>query len=159
MYYLGRPFDVDRYTQDIKWAKVSIKNLNKIVKHLIEEHMFDNYKPQKVDQSNTATLIRCKFKLFMYIKGAEYATEGDEYRIFKDLWVNKECRIFIPLSIIFENNIISPPSKSTHLLNYSKEITWTIINEKSNRWNPDRYNFFFPPNKIRDLTYNRLKSK
>ena len=94
--------------------------------------MFDNYKPQKVDQSNTETWIRCKFELFMYIKGVEYATEDDKYRIFEDLRVNKECRMFIPLSIKFENNIMSPLTKSTHLLNYSKEITEAIINEKSN---------------------------
>ena len=83
--------------------------------------MFDNYKPQKVDQSKTVTWIRCKFELFMYIKGVEYATEGDKYRIFEDLRVNKECRMLIPLSIKFENNIMSPLTKSTHLLITAKK--------------------------------------
>ena len=62
--------------------------------------MWDNYEPQKINLNDTFPWIRCKFELTMHMKGINFIVEGTEYKLFEDLYVNKE-------SIIFYHNMLS----------------------------------------------------
>ena len=116
IYYSKGPFDVDKYIADIETAKDKIKNLRKLEINQITDNMWDNYKPQKINLETTYSWIRKKIELTMRIKGADFIEEGDEYKLFEDLCVDKESKIFIPIHLGLDNCLINEYPKSTYFI-------------------------------------------
>ena len=116
--------------------------------------MYDNYTPQIINVQHTLPWIKTKFEMAMQIKNNWNILEGEEYKLFEDLWVDRDWRMFIPLPIEFDNKLIMEMQKSNYLLikNQQKSNKMEEINKEIEKFkNSHRNNYFYHPTIIRDL--------
>ena len=90
-------FDSKQYIREIKEAESKIKLLNKIPISNVKEENFDTYQPKQIDDSKAVSWIRYKFELVYKIKAIESQMEGEEYRVFENLKVDKDKRYILQL--------------------------------------------------------------
>ena len=155
IYYENGPFNTDRYVKDVMNAKNKIINLGKIEKDMISNEMWDNTQPKLINLNNTASWIRNKIEIVMMIKGNDIVIEGEEYKIFENLWIGLKNKIFIPFPIELDNSPLYKIPKSKKFINDEINLKeWT--NEETNKTiesqlKKAKSNFFFPPQITREL--------
>ena len=154
IYYSSGSFDTHRYVKDIKIAKENIKNLTKIEVERVEKDMYDNYNPKLINVLHTLPWIKTKFEMVMQIKNYWNVMEGEEYKLFEDLCVDRNWRMFIPLPIEFDNKLIMESPKSNYFL-FKNELKPNMIEEIDRKIEKFKIshlnNYFFHPTTIKKL--------
>ena len=117
--------------------------------------MWDNTQPEPINLRNTAPWVRNKFEITMIIQGNNNIIEGEEFKLFENLWVGLNNKMFTPFPIELNNSLIYKIQKAKYFINYENELKeW--VNEEVNRIIesqiiPTISNFFLPPQTTRNL--------
>ena len=117
--------------------------------------MWDNSQPEPINLRNTAPWVRNKFEITMMIQGNNNIIEGEEYKLFENLWVGLNNKMFTPFPIELNNSLINKISKTKYFINYENKLKEWVIEEVDkiieSQIIPTRSNFLLPPQTTRYL--------